>query len=136
MSVFYDLAKASVNRLAFAWRTELSAYGATAVALTPGWIRSEGMLEHFGVTEENWRDAADRRSRTSPSRRPRRSSAARSPHSPPTRTGHRWTGQSVSSGELAQVYGFTDVDGSRPDAWRYIVEVEETGKPADTTGYR
>jgi hypothetical protein len=48
----------------------------------------------------------------------------------------RWNGQSLSSGGLAQVYGFTDLDGSRPDAWRYIVEVEEAGKPADANGYR
>jgi hypothetical protein len=44
--------------------------------------------------------------------------------------------QSLSSGDLAKVYGFTDVDGSRPDAWRYLREVQETGKPADATGYR
>lgn len=48
----------------------------------------------------------------------------------------RWNGQSVSSGQLARVYGFTDVDGSQPDAWRYLVEVQDAGRPADTTGYR
>jgi len=48
----------------------------------------------------------------------------------------RWNGKSLSSGELAKVYGFTDADGSRPDAWRYIVEVQDPGKPADVTGYR
>ena len=48
----------------------------------------------------------------------------------------RWNGKSTSSGELAQVYDFTDLDGSQPDAWRYIVEVQDPGKPADTTGYR
>ena len=48
----------------------------------------------------------------------------------------RWNGQSLSSGQLAQVYGFTDLDGSQPDAWRYITEVREAGKPSDTTGYR
>jgi hypothetical protein len=48
----------------------------------------------------------------------------------------RWNGQSLSSGQLAQVYGFTDVDGDRPDAWRYLVEVQDAGKPADVTGYR
>ena len=47
-----------------------------------------------------------------------------------------WNGQSLSSGDLAKVYGFTDLDGWRPDAWRYIAEVEEPGKPADATGYR
>ena len=48
----------------------------------------------------------------------------------------RWSGQSLSSGQLAKVYGFTDTDGSQPDAWRYLVEVQDAGKPADTTGYR
>jgi hypothetical protein len=48
----------------------------------------------------------------------------------------RWNGHSLSSGQLAKIYGFTDVDGSQPDAWRYLVEVQDAGKPADVTGYR
>ena len=48
----------------------------------------------------------------------------------------RWNGQSLSSGRLAKVYGFTDLDGSQPDAWRYLVEVQDAGHPADVTGYR
>ena len=48
----------------------------------------------------------------------------------------RWNGQSLSSGELARVYGFTDTDGNQPDAWRYMVEVQDAGRPADVTGYR
>ena len=48
----------------------------------------------------------------------------------------RWNGKSLSSGQLAKVYGFTDLDGSRPDAWRYVAEVQDAGKPADVTGYR
>jgi len=48
----------------------------------------------------------------------------------------RWQGQSLSSGGLAKEYGFTDLDGSTPDCWRYIVEVQDAGKPADATGYR
>jgi hypothetical protein len=48
----------------------------------------------------------------------------------------RWNGQSLFSGELAQIYGLTDLDGSRPDAWRYVVEVQDAGKPAAATGYR
>src|SRR5690606_27101121 len=58
ISAFYDLAKSSVIRLAFAQAAELAPHGCTAVALTPGWMRSEIMLEHFGVTEDNWRDGA------------------------------------------------------------------------------
>jgi hypothetical protein len=49
---------------------------------------------------------------------------------------HRFNGQSLSSGQLAQLYEFDDLDGSRPDCWRYLVEVQEAGRPADTTGYR
>jgi hypothetical protein len=48
----------------------------------------------------------------------------------------RWQGASLSSGGLAREYGFTDLDGSAPDAWRYVVEVQDAGKPADATGYR
>src|SRR5262245_799734 len=57
LSVFYDLAKVSVNRLAYSLGHELASRGATAVAITPGWLRSEMMLEHFGVTEESWRES-------------------------------------------------------------------------------
>jgi NAD(P)-dependent dehydrogenase (short-subunit alcohol dehydrogenase family) len=135
LSVFYDLAKWSVNRLAFSWSHELAEHGATAVALTPGWLRSEMMLEHFGVTEENWRDATRTEPHFAISETPAyvgRAVAALA--GDPDRA--RWNGRSVSSGELAQEYGFTDLDGSRPDAWRYLVEVQDPGKPADVTGYR
>ncbi|MEV4759124.1 SDR family oxidoreductase [Micromonospora sp. NPDC049559] len=135
LSVFYDLAKMSVNRLAFIQAHELRPYGATAVALTPGWLRSESMLEHFGVTEENWRDATEREPHFVISESPAfvgRAVAALA--ADPERD--RWSGQVLSSAQLAQVYGFTDLDGSRPDAWRYIAEVESQGKPADATGYR
>ena len=58
VSAFYDLAKTAVIRLAFAQGKELAPHGCTAVALTPGWMRSEMMLENYGVTEANWRDGA------------------------------------------------------------------------------
>ena len=135
LSVFYDLAKWSVNRLAFAWSRELAEHGATAVALTPGWLRSEMMLEHFGVTERNWRDATAAEPHFAISESPAyggRAVAALA--ADPGRD--RWNGRSVSSGELAREYGFTDLDGSRPDAWRYLVEVQDPGRPADVTGYR
>jgi NAD(P)-dependent dehydrogenase (short-subunit alcohol dehydrogenase family) len=135
VSMFYDLAKAALIRMAWGLGQEVGPRGATAVAITPGWMRSELMLEHHGVTEGNWRDAT-----------------ARNPHfcisESPLYTGRavaalagdadvaRWNGRSVSSGALAQVYGFTDTDGTRPDCWRYIVEVREAGLPADDTGYR
>jgi NAD(P)-dependent dehydrogenase (short-subunit alcohol dehydrogenase family) len=135
LSVFYDLAKWSVNRLAFVWSRELAAHGGTAVAVTPGWLRSEMMLEHFGVTEENWLDATAKEPHFAISESPAyvgRAVAALA--ADPDKA--RWTGTSTSSGELARVYGFTDADGSQPDAWRYLVEVQDPGKPADVTGYR
>ncbi|GIH64367.1 SDR family oxidoreductase [Microbispora siamensis] len=135
VSFFYDLAKTSVNRMAFAQAKELAPHGATAVSLTPGWLRSEIMLEHFGVTEANWRDALDKVPHFAISETPAfvgRAVAALAADPEVS----RWNGQSLSSGQLAQVYGFTDVDGSRPDCWRYLVEVQDAGRPADVTGYR
>jgi NAD(P)-dependent dehydrogenase (short-subunit alcohol dehydrogenase family) len=135
LSAFYDLAKNAVTRLAWAQAQELRPHGATAVALTPGWLRSEMMLDLFGVTEDTWRDATAREPHFVISESPRyvgRAVAALVADADRA----RWNGQSLSSAQLAQVYGFTDLDGSRPDAWRYLREVEEPGKPADATGYR
>ncbi|NUS74643.1 MAG: SDR family oxidoreductase [Streptomyces sp.] len=132
---FYDLAKSSVLRMAFALGHELGPRGATAVALTPGWLRSEMMLDGFGVREDNWRDALTQVPHFAISETPRyvgRAVAALAADPDVA----RFNGQSLSSGGLAQVYGFTDLDGSRPDAWRYIVEVQDADKPADVTGYR
>ncbi|WP_433411584.1 SDR family oxidoreductase [Microtetraspora malaysiensis] len=134
-SFFYDIAKTAVLRMGFALGHELGPRGATAVTLTPGWMRSEIMLDHFGVTEENWQDALEREPHFGISETPRyvgRAVAALAADPDVA----RWNGQSLSSGGLAQVYGFTDLDGSRPDAWRYITEVQDAGKPADATGYR
>jgi NAD(P)-dependent dehydrogenase (short-subunit alcohol dehydrogenase family) len=135
VSFFYDLAKASVNRMAFALAHELQPHGATAVSLTPGWLRSEAMLEAYGVTEANWRDATMRQPHFAISESPAFvgravAALARDPNV------SRWNGKSLSSGQLAKIYGFTDLDGSRPDAWRYVVEVQDAGKPADVRGYR
>ena len=135
VNAFYDLAKAAVIRLAFSQSRELAPHGATAVALTPGWLRSEMMLEAFGVTEDNWRDVLERVPHFAISESPRfvgRAVAALA--ADPERA--RFTGRSLSAGALAQEYGFTDLDGSRPDCWRYMVEVQDAGRPADTTGYR
>src|SRR6266542_6281817 len=121
VSFFYDLAKAAVNRMAFALAHELQPYGATAVSLTPGWLRSEAMLEAFGVAESNWRDATERVPHFAISESPAFvgravAALARDPDA------SRWSGLSLSSGQLARIYGFT--------------EVQDAGKPADTTGYR
>ena len=135
VSFFYDLAKASNLRMAFALAHELRPHGATAVALSPGWLRSEQMLEAYGVTEANWLEATRRSPHFAISESPAfvgRAVAALA-QDPDVA---RWNGQSLSSGQLAKVYGFTDLDGSQPDAWRYVVEVQDAGKPADVTGYR
>jgi NAD(P)-dependent dehydrogenase (short-subunit alcohol dehydrogenase family) len=135
VSIFYDLAKVSVNRLAFGQAEELKPFGCTAVAVTPGFLRSEAMLENFRVTEDTWRDGIAHEPTFAVSETPAyvgRAVAALA--ADPDRA--RWSGRSVSSGELARVYGFTDVDGSRPDVWRYITEVREEGKEADPADYR
>ena len=135
LSPSYDLAKVAVTRMAWAHAKDLAPHGATSVALTPGWLRSEMMLDAFGVTEQNWREATSKVPHFVISETPGfvgRAVVALA--SDPERA--RWNGQSLSSGGLSQVYGFTDRDGSRPDAWRYLVEVQEAGKPADAAGYR
>jgi len=134
-SFFYDLAKAGVQRMGFALAHDLAPRGATAVTLTPGWLRSEAMLEAFGVKEANWRDATKFQPHFAISETPAFVGRAVAALAQDPQVS-RWNGQSLSSGQLAKVYGFTDVDGSQPDAWRYLVEVQDVGKPADTTGYR
>jgi NAD(P)-dependent dehydrogenase (short-subunit alcohol dehydrogenase family) len=142
ISVFYDLAKVAVNRLAFSQGHELAPFGATAVALTPGWLRSEMMLEAFRVTEANWRDSIA--PATGPPTAPPDFALSESPRyvgravvalaTDPDRA--RWNQQSVDSGRLAREYGFTDADGSQPDVWRFIEEVREPGLDADPADYR
>ena len=136
ISAFYDLAKTAVIRLAFSQSVELADHGCAAVALTPGWLRSEMMLDNYGVTEANWRDgAAVNPHFAAISESPRfvgRAVAALAADP----EGLRRSGGSFSSGGLAREYGFTDLDGSQPDAWRYMVEVQDAGRPADPVGYR
>jgi NAD(P)-dependent dehydrogenase (short-subunit alcohol dehydrogenase family) len=133
---FYDLVKNAVIRLAFAQAEELAEHGGTAVALTPGWLRSEMMLDVYQVTEETWREAK-----------------VGSPHFVAISESPRFVGRAVaalaadpdiqrrnggsfSSGGLAREYGFTDTDGSQPDCWRYMVEVQDKGLPPNPTDYR
>lgn len=135
VSFFYDIAKSAVLRMAFALGHEVGPRGATAVALTPGWLRSEMMLDTFGVTEANWRDALEKVPHFGISETPSYVGRAVAALAADPQVS-RWNGQSLSSGQLAGVYGFTDLDGSRPDAWRYMVEVQDPDRPADATGYR
>jgi len=134
LSVFYDLAKAAVNRLAFSQGHELAPHQATAVAITPGWLRSEMMLDAYHVTEDNWRTAAAPPG-FAVSESPRyvgRAVAALA--TDPKR--QRWNQQSVTSAQVAAEYGFTDIDGSRPDVWRYSQAVENGDRNADPNDYR
>ncbi|MFB7373482.1 SDR family oxidoreductase [Streptomyces sp. NPDC056222] len=130
---FYDLAKTAPLRMAFALAHDLESVGGTAVALTPGWLRSEQMLAAFGVTEENWRDAVERIPGFAIAESPvyvGRAVAALA--ADPERA--RWNGRSLDSGRLAKEYGFTDADGSQPDAWGFMI-AGETGDP-DVADYR
>ncbi|MFI2072302.1 SDR family oxidoreductase [Streptomyces triculaminicus] len=134
-NLFYDLAKIAPTRMAFGLAKELQEYGGTAVSLTPGFLRSEAMLEHFGVTEETWRDAVAGSPHFAVAESPvyiGRALAALA--ADPDRA--RWNGRSLSSGELARVYGFTDADGSRPDAMGYFRDVVFGGKDAPVEDYR
>jgi NAD(P)-dependent dehydrogenase (short-subunit alcohol dehydrogenase family) len=127
ISTYYDLAKVAVNRLAFSQGHELAAHQATAIAITPGWMRSEIMLEAFEVSERTWRDALDA-NRTSGPVAPPGFAASETPRyvgraiaalaADPARA--RWNQRSVSAADLAREYGFTDLDGSQPDAWGHI----------------
>jgi NAD(P)-dependent dehydrogenase (short-subunit alcohol dehydrogenase family) len=144
ISAFYDLAKVAVNRLAFSLGHELAPYGATAVAVTPGWLRSEMMLDNFGVSEENWRDALDRTTVDDRPSAPPDFALSESPRyvgravvaMAADADRSRWNQRSVSSGQLAAEYRFTDLDGSRPDMWRFIEEIRERGLDADLDDYR
>lgn len=128
ISVYYDLAKVAVNRLAFSQGHELKEVGGTAVAITPGWMRSELMLDHFAATEAHWREAMDpeRAGRGLPVAPPGfeqsettrfvgRAVAALAMDADRA----RWNQQSVSAYQLSQVYGFTDLDGRQPDPWEH-----------------
>lgn len=132
LSAFYDLAKWSVLRLGWSQGHELAPHGCTALTITPGWLRSELMLEHYGVTEESWRQVPGHFGISETPRFVGRAVAALA--SDPDVA--RWNQASVSSGQLAREYGFTDLDGSAPDAWRYIVEVQDAGKEPEPENYR
>ena len=128
ISAFYDLSKVAVNRLGYGLGHELEPFGATAVVVTPGWLRSEMTLDYWGVTEDNWHTALN----------PGRSDGH--PTAPPgfaesetpryvgrgvaaiaaDERRSRWNQRSVTSAELAREYGFTDIDGRMPDGWAQI----------------
>ena len=124
ISVYYDLAKVAVNRLGYSQGHELLPHQGTAVALTPGWMRSEIMLDHFGVTETNWRDALNPERKDGPVAPPGFAASETTRYvgravaalaADPKRA--RYNQCSVTAASLAREYGFTDLDGTQPDAW-------------------
>ena len=116
---YYDLVKASVERMVVGLTAELADHPVTAVGVTPGWLRSEAMLDTFGVTEETWRDACAREPAFAISESPTyvaRGVAALAAAD----DADRWAGQVVSARQLSDAYGVTDTDGSRPDCWGHL----------------
>ena len=121
-SLFYDLAKASAIRIAAGMAHELRPHGVAAVAVTPGFMRSEAVLDHFGVTEARWRDAIARDPHFAYSETPRFvgrcvAALAADPDA------MRFSGQALPSWDLAREYGVDDVDGSRPDWGAHAAEI-------------
>lgn len=135
-SMFFDLIKVAIARLGKMLDEELSPHGVTSLALTPGYLRSEAMLEGFGVTEETWRDAIAQDKWFAIAESPRyigRAVVALAAD-PGVR---RWAGQSLSSGQLAAHYGFTDLDGSRPHCSAFFADAFfGDKKDADAADYR
>ena len=132
---YYDLVKAAVGRITTALAAELEGEACTALAVTAGWLRSEAMLDEFGVTEQNWRDATARVPHFCISESP--TYVARGIAALAADPGvARYAGTSLTSGQLGRIYGVTDTDGSRPDGWSYVTEIETPGLPARETGYR
>lgn len=132
---YYDLVKAAVQRMTIAQAYELRPHQASAVAVTPGWMRSEAMLDLYGVTEATWRQATGKVPHFCISESPAYTGRAVTALAADPQVA-RWSGQVVSSGQLAPVYGFTDTDGTQPDCWRYVVEVQDKNLPANDHDYR
>jgi NAD(P)-dependent dehydrogenase (short-subunit alcohol dehydrogenase family) len=133
-NVFYDLAKMSVIRLAFGQAEELRPHGVHAIAVTPGFLRSEEMLAHFGVTEANWRDGIRVTKEFAMSETPQYVGRAVAALAADPDAG-RYNGKVVASWTLAKEYGFTDLDGSRPDWGGYFEELD-AGREPDPADHR
>ena len=134
VGLYYDLVKANVARIVIALTAELTEEPIIAVGVTPGWLRSEAMLEHFGVTEERWRDALTRIPAFAISETP--TYVARGIAALAADPGNATdAGQVLSAGQLARRYGVTDVDGSAPDCWAQMT-AEAAGEPAAIEDFR
>jgi NAD(P)-dependent dehydrogenase (short-subunit alcohol dehydrogenase family) len=130
---YYDLVKANVGRIVIGLTHELGDHPVTAMGVTPGWLRSENMLEGFGVTEDTWRDALAERPGFAISESP--TYVARGVAAAATRgDASQWAGEIVTARQLADAYDVTDTDGSRPDCWGYIRDHgidEQSGEGVD-----
>lgn len=125
-NIFYDLVKISVIRLAFAMARELRKRGIVSVALTPGFLRSERVLDHFGVTEANWKEVEKRKDQNLNSANQNDSAHDFMVSESPRYIGRavvalaadpkvkKKSGRVFSSWALAREYGFTDLDGTQP----------------------
>lgn len=120
-TLFYDLAKLSVIRLAYAMAEELRSHNITALALTPGFLRSEAMLEHFGVTEKNWQEGAKKEPHFIASETPYYVGRAVAALAADPNVADK-SGKLFSSWNLAVEYGFTDMDGRQPHWGNYFAE--------------
>lgn len=116
---YYDLVKANVERIVKGLSAELTGHPVTAAGVTPGWLRSEKMLENFGVTEDNWRDACVKTPGFGISESPAYVARGIAALAQDVDAG-RWAGTIISARQLADTYGVTDTDGSRPDCWGYL----------------
>jgi NAD(P)-dependent dehydrogenase (short-subunit alcohol dehydrogenase family) len=116
---YYDLVKANVERIVTGLSAELTGHPVTAVGVTPGWLRSEKMLENFGVTEDTWREACVKTPGFAISESPAYVGRGVAALAGAADAG-RWAGMIVSARQLADAYGITDTDGSRPDCWGYL----------------
>ncbi len=132
---YYDLVKAAVERITIGLTAELDGEQCTALAVTPGWLRSEAMLDEFGVTEQNWRDATAKVPHFCISESPAYVARGITALAADPAVA-RYAGTSLTSGQLARIYGVTDTDGSRPNCWTYVTEIQDAGLPARETGYR
>lgn len=135
-NVFYDLVKTSVIRLAFIWARELRKHRIASVAVTPGFLRSEAMLDHFGVTEENWPDGAKKDPHFIASETPLFVGRAIAALAADPEVSAR-SGRVFSSWGLSREYGFSDADGRRPDWGKYAEQTfgPEVLKPCDDGFY-
>ncbi len=132
---YYDLVKAAVERITIGLTAELDGEQCTALAVTPGWLRSEAMLDEFGVTEQNWRDATAKVPHFCISESPAYVARGITALAADPAVA-RYAGTSLTSGQLARIYGVTDTDGPRPNCWTYVTEIQDAGLPARETGYR